>query len=57
MNSNGFDILYINVKSNLPNAPKCLQVSQIQNVNKNLPGMNVYTLKFLKISIQKCRRL
>ena len=29
-------ILYRNVKSNLHNAPKCLQVSQLQNVNKNL---------------------
>ena len=39
-------ILYRNVKSNLHNAPKCLQVSQIQNVNKSLPGNRVYTKDF-----------
>ena len=41
-------ILYRNVKSNLHNAPKCLQVSQIQNVNKSLPGKRVYTKDFYK---------
>ena len=41
-------ILYRNVKSNLHNAPKCLQVSHLQNVNKYLPGTNVYTLRFLR---------
>ena len=41
-------ILCRNVKSNLHNAPKCLQVSHLQNVNKNFPGINVYTLIFLR---------
>ena len=39
-------ILYRNLKSNLHNAPKCLQVSQIQNVNKSLLGKRVYTNDF-----------
>ena len=39
-------ILCRNVKSNLHNAPKCLQVSQIQNVNRTLPGLEVYTKDF-----------
>ena len=41
-------ILCRNVKSNLHNAPKCLQVSHLQNVNKYLPGTNLYTLGFLR---------
>ena len=39
-------ILYRNAISNLHNAPKCLQVSQIKNVNKSLPGKRVYTKDF-----------